>query len=196
MSFGCTKCDLVRFCTKEERYPLETRYIRRVKEALHIILHPNNINRDNGIEISEAWTSTITKHRRESKRLKLRDLQLKWLHRETNDSHFYYLPFVFRQSSSLVKSHVKKLLNKDINLCLPYSAGRPFFDLLVLLFHLWHLISGLNGFGVDSGLLKAVFPNSPLSRTETFFSWILLLFNHLFTIVYLEIEFWSSYELQ
>ena len=27
---------------------------RRVKEAIHIRLHPNNINRDNGIEISEA----------------------------------------------------------------------------------------------------------------------------------------------
>ncbi|KAL9975158.1 hypothetical protein ACROYT_G012284 [Oculina patagonica] len=34
-------------------------YKRRVKEAIHIRLHPNNINRDNGIEIPEAWMPTI-----------------------------------------------------------------------------------------------------------------------------------------
>ncbi|KAL9967396.1 hypothetical protein ACROYT_G025613 [Oculina patagonica] len=37
-------------------------YKRRVKEAIHIRLHPNNINRDNGIEIPEAWMPTIKKH--------------------------------------------------------------------------------------------------------------------------------------
>jgi len=37
-------------------------YTRRVKEAIHIILHPNNINRDSGIEIPEAWIPTIKKH--------------------------------------------------------------------------------------------------------------------------------------
>ena len=37
-------------------------YMRKVKEAIHIRLHPNNINRDNGIEIPEAWMSTIKKH--------------------------------------------------------------------------------------------------------------------------------------
>ena len=37
-------------------------YTRRVKEAIPIRLHPNNINRDNGIEISEAWMPTIKKH--------------------------------------------------------------------------------------------------------------------------------------
>ena len=31
------------------------RYTRRVKEAIQIRLHSNNINRDNGIEIPEAW---------------------------------------------------------------------------------------------------------------------------------------------
>jgi len=34
----------------------------RVKEAIHIRLHPNNINRDSGIEIPEAWIPTIRKH--------------------------------------------------------------------------------------------------------------------------------------
>ena len=34
-------------------------YTRRVKEAIHIGLHPNNINRDSGIEIPEAWMPTI-----------------------------------------------------------------------------------------------------------------------------------------
>jgi len=37
-------------------------YSRRVKEAVHIRLHPNDINRDNGIENSEAWMPTIKKH--------------------------------------------------------------------------------------------------------------------------------------
>ena len=37
------------------------RYTRRVKEAIQIRLHSNNINRDNGIEIPE-WMPTIRKH--------------------------------------------------------------------------------------------------------------------------------------
>ena len=37
-------------------------YTLRVKEAIHIRLHPNNINRDSGIEIPEAWIPTIKKH--------------------------------------------------------------------------------------------------------------------------------------
>ena len=37
-------------------------YTRRVKEAIHIRLHPNNINRDSGIEIPEVWMPTIKKH--------------------------------------------------------------------------------------------------------------------------------------
>ena len=36
-------------------------YTRRVIEAIHIRLHPNNINRDSGIEIPEAWMPTIKK---------------------------------------------------------------------------------------------------------------------------------------
>lgn len=39
-------------------------YTWRVKEAIHIRLHPNNINRDNGIEIPEAWMPMIKKHNR------------------------------------------------------------------------------------------------------------------------------------
>ena len=34
-------------------------YTRRVKEAIHMRLHPNNINRDSGIDIPEAWILTI-----------------------------------------------------------------------------------------------------------------------------------------
>ena len=34
-------------------------YTRRVKEAIHIRLHPNKINRDSGIEIPEAWIPTL-----------------------------------------------------------------------------------------------------------------------------------------
>ena len=32
---------------------------RRVKEAIHISLHPNYINRDSGIDIPEAWIPTV-----------------------------------------------------------------------------------------------------------------------------------------
>ena len=41
-------------------------YTRRVKEAIHIRLNPNNINRDSGIEIREAWIPAIKKHNRRS----------------------------------------------------------------------------------------------------------------------------------
>jgi len=39
-------------------------YAQSVKEAIHIRLHPDNINRDNGIEIPEAWIPMIKKHSR------------------------------------------------------------------------------------------------------------------------------------
>ena len=35
---------------------------RRVKEAIDIRQHSNNINMDNGIKIPEAWMLTIKKH--------------------------------------------------------------------------------------------------------------------------------------
>ena len=41
---------------------LVTYYTRRVKEAINIRLHPNNINRESGIDIPEAWMPTIKKH--------------------------------------------------------------------------------------------------------------------------------------
>jgi len=37
-------------------------YTHRVKETIHIRLHPNNIKRDSGIEIPEAWMPMIKKH--------------------------------------------------------------------------------------------------------------------------------------
>ena len=43
-------------------------YTRRIKEAIHIRLHPNNINRDSGIEIPEAWIPTIKHHNSRSVR--------------------------------------------------------------------------------------------------------------------------------
>ena len=36
--------------------------MHRVKEAIHTRLHPNNINRDSGIEIPEVWMTMIKKH--------------------------------------------------------------------------------------------------------------------------------------
>ena len=57
---------------KTEHYPLwdDVKFIdwdphwysRRVKEAIHIRLQRNNINRDSGIEIPEAWMPTIRQH--------------------------------------------------------------------------------------------------------------------------------------
>jgi len=32
---------------------------RRIKEAIEILKHPNNLNRDNGLEISENWIPLI-----------------------------------------------------------------------------------------------------------------------------------------
>ena len=40
----------------------ETRIGTPIKEIIHIRLHPENINRDSGIEIPEAWMPTIKQH--------------------------------------------------------------------------------------------------------------------------------------
>ena len=37
-------------------------YTRSVKEAIHVRLHPNNINRESGIKIPEAWMPKVKKH--------------------------------------------------------------------------------------------------------------------------------------
>ena len=47
----------VKFIDRDPYY-----YTRRVKEVIHIRIHPNNINRDSGIEIPEARMPTIKKH--------------------------------------------------------------------------------------------------------------------------------------
>ena len=47
----------VKFIDREKHW-----YTRKVKEAIHIRLNPNNINRDNGAEIPKAWIPTIRKH--------------------------------------------------------------------------------------------------------------------------------------
>ncbi|KAL9955800.1 hypothetical protein ACROYT_G037181 [Oculina patagonica] len=47
----------VKFIDRESHW-----FTRRVKEVIQIRLHPNNINRDSGIEIPEAWMPTIKKH--------------------------------------------------------------------------------------------------------------------------------------
>ena len=47
----------VKFIDRDPYY-----YTRRVKEATHIRIHPDNIDRDSGIEIPEAWMPTIKNH--------------------------------------------------------------------------------------------------------------------------------------
>ena len=55
-----TKPSTIRFGTRsslliEIRHVVVHWFTRRVKEAIHIRFYPNNINRNNGIEIPEAW---------------------------------------------------------------------------------------------------------------------------------------------
>ena len=42
-------------------------YTHRVKAAIHIRLHPNNINRDSGIEIPEAWMPKTKKQQHDNR---------------------------------------------------------------------------------------------------------------------------------
>ena len=37
-------------------------FTRRIKEAIQTRLHPSNFNRDNGIEIPEAWDRMVKRH--------------------------------------------------------------------------------------------------------------------------------------
>ena len=43
-------------------------YTRRVKEAIHIRLNPDNINWESGKEIPEAWMPTIKKTKQQESR--------------------------------------------------------------------------------------------------------------------------------
>ena len=47
----------VKFIDRDPYY-----YTRRVREEIHIRLHPNKINRDSGIEIPDVRMPTIKKH--------------------------------------------------------------------------------------------------------------------------------------
>ena len=49
--------DEVKFIDRDPHW-----YTHRVKEAIHIRLHPNNINRDSRIEIPEGWMPMIKQH--------------------------------------------------------------------------------------------------------------------------------------
>ena len=49
--------DEVKFVDRDPHW-----YTRMVKEAIHIRLHPDNINWDSGNEIPEAWMPTMKKH--------------------------------------------------------------------------------------------------------------------------------------
>ena len=49
--------DEVKFIDRDPHW-----YYRRVNEAIHRRLHPNNINRNSGIEIPEALMPTIRQH--------------------------------------------------------------------------------------------------------------------------------------
>ena len=62
-------------------------YTRRVKEAIHQRLLPDNINRDNGIEIPEAWIPAIKKHNGRP------------VHQRTADSlgHIHFWTYIFLQ---------------------------------------------------------------------------------------------------
>ena len=57
-----TKRDIFLFGARLSIYRYPHWYTRRVKEAIHIRLHPNNTNRDGGINIPEAWIPTIKQH--------------------------------------------------------------------------------------------------------------------------------------
>ena len=49
--------DEVKFIDRDQHWNT-----RKVKEAIHIRLHPKNINRDSRIEIPEVWMPTIKQH--------------------------------------------------------------------------------------------------------------------------------------
>ena len=56
-----TEPDTSRCGTKPSSLPEKATATRKVKEVIHIRLNPNNINRDSGAEIPEAWMSAKRK---------------------------------------------------------------------------------------------------------------------------------------
>ena len=59
-------------------------YTWKVKEAIHIRLNPNNINRDNGAEIPEAWMPTIRKHQSQQRTANQRTPDETMVHRNNS----------------------------------------------------------------------------------------------------------------
>ena len=57
-------CNEVKFIDRDPHW-----YTHRAKEAIHIRQHPNNINRDNGIEIPDAWMLMIQKHNKRPEKI-------------------------------------------------------------------------------------------------------------------------------
>jgi len=54
-------CEKVKFIDRNPHW-----YTCRVKEAIHITLHPNNINKDSEIEIPDSWMPTINTQQQEN----------------------------------------------------------------------------------------------------------------------------------
>ena len=50
-------------CIAHDRH----QYAHRVKEAIKMRHHPNTLNRDRGINITESWMSTIRRHTQQTK---------------------------------------------------------------------------------------------------------------------------------
>ena len=69
-----TSSDIIRFSWDEvKRIDRDPHwYTRRVTEAVHIKPHPNNISRDNGIEVSEGWIPMIKQYSSRSVRQRRR----------------------------------------------------------------------------------------------------------------------------
>ena len=87
-------------------------YKRRVKEAIHIRLHPNNISRDSGIEIPEAWMPTIKKqNNRRAVRQRIAEGANPWSARI--EMHQSELLRERRESSSPLSPHFPLEINRS-----------------------------------------------------------------------------------
>ena len=59
-------------------------YTRKAREAIHIRLNPDNINRDNGAEIPEAWMPTIRKRQSQQRTANQRTPDETMVHRNNS----------------------------------------------------------------------------------------------------------------